>query len=159
MLETLLPLLTWASLLGCGLMAGVFFAFSTFVMKGLARVPPATGIAAMQGINTAVMPSVFLGVFMATALVCAGLVVSSVFTWAQPAARLRLLGGLLYLVGCFGVTAGFNVPRNDALARLSADSAEAPAYWARYQSEWTAWNHVRTLACLGALVSLVLSRD
>lgn len=37
--------------LGCGLIAGVFFAFSTFVMSALARLQPAQGIAAMQSIN------------------------------------------------------------------------------------------------------------
>ena len=36
---------------GCGLMAGVFSAFSTFVMKALARLPAHEGIAAMQSIN------------------------------------------------------------------------------------------------------------
>jgi uncharacterized membrane protein len=37
--------------LGCGLIAGVFFAFSVFVMSALARLQPAQGIAAMQSIN------------------------------------------------------------------------------------------------------------
>jgi hypothetical protein len=43
--------LTLVSALGCGLMAGDFFAFSTFLMKALARLPTAQGIAAMQSIN------------------------------------------------------------------------------------------------------------
>ena len=42
---------TLASALGCGLVAGVFFAFSTFVMPALKRLPPAHGIAVMQSIN------------------------------------------------------------------------------------------------------------
>ena len=37
--------------LGCGLIAGAFFAFSSFVMPALKRLPPAHGIAAMQSIN------------------------------------------------------------------------------------------------------------
>jgi uncharacterized membrane protein len=41
--------------LGCGLMAGFFFAFSAFVMKALARHSAAEGIAAMQSINVAVI--------------------------------------------------------------------------------------------------------
>jgi len=32
--------LTFLSLLGCGLVAGIFFAFSNFVMKSLGRLPP-----------------------------------------------------------------------------------------------------------------------
>ncbi|MCD6054620.1 MAG: putative integral rane protein [Rubrobacteraceae bacterium] len=37
---------TLASALGCGLVAGVFFAFSTFVMAALRRLKPEEGIAA-----------------------------------------------------------------------------------------------------------------
>jgi len=36
---------------GCGLLAGVFFAFSTFMMKSLSRIPAEQGIAAMQSIS------------------------------------------------------------------------------------------------------------
>ena len=45
-------LLTFIAALGSGLVAGIFFAFSNFVMKALARVPPAQGVAAMQSINS-----------------------------------------------------------------------------------------------------------
>jgi uncharacterized membrane protein len=60
-------------------------------------------------------------------------------------------------VGTFGVTVVANVPRNDALAALDADSAGAVAAWTRYLAEWTAWNHVRTPAALAALTPLMLS--
>lgn len=50
--------------LGCGLVAGVFFAFSTFVMSALARLQPAQGIAAMQSINiTAINPLFMMAIF------------------------------------------------------------------------------------------------
>jgi len=54
--------LTLVSALGCGLTAGVFFAFSSFVMKALGRIQPAQGIAAMQSINgkTSPCPVLFL---------------------------------------------------------------------------------------------------
>jgi uncharacterized membrane protein len=48
-------LVALATALGCGLIAGVFFAFSTFVMKALGSLLPAQGIAAMQSINLAVL--------------------------------------------------------------------------------------------------------
>jgi uncharacterized membrane protein len=38
--------LTLLAALGCGLIAGVFFAFSALVMRALARRPHAEGIAA-----------------------------------------------------------------------------------------------------------------
>ena len=58
------------SALGCGLMAGTFFAFSVFVMSALARLPAPQGIAAMQSINITVINPVFMLVFMGTALTC-----------------------------------------------------------------------------------------
>jgi uncharacterized membrane protein len=43
------------ALLGSALIGGIFFAFSSFVMKALARVPSPEGIAAMQSINVVVL--------------------------------------------------------------------------------------------------------
>ena len=149
--------LTLGSALGCGLMAGAFFAFSSFVMKALARLPPARGIAAMQSINVAVINPVFLGVFVGTAAPCALLAIFSVIRWQNPGAVYVLVGGLLYLIGTFLVTMVFNVPRNDALAAVDPASAEGARVWARYLSRWTAWNHVRTVAALAAASALTLA--
>ncbi|MCP3162150.1 DUF1772 domain-containing protein [Myxococcus sp. QH3KD-4-1] len=154
MMELVLGVLTWVAVLGCGLMAGVFFAFSTFVMSGLTKLPAARGIAAMQAINVSAVSGLFIAAFIGTVLACAGLVVSSLGTWSEPLSQARILGGAVFLVGSFAVTAAFNVPRNDALAALNPDSAEAAVAWARYVSGWTAWNHVRTVACLSATVLL-----
>lgn len=62
-IDALLYLLTLLSALGCGLIAGVFLAFSAFIMKALTRVAPAQGILAMQSINIVVINPWFLGVF------------------------------------------------------------------------------------------------
>ena len=43
--------LVMATALACGLMSGAFYAFSSFVMAGLKRLPTEQGIAAMQSIN------------------------------------------------------------------------------------------------------------
>lgn len=59
-----------------------------------------------------------------------------------------LASGLLYFIGSFLVTVTFNVARSDPLARVDAQSPEAPAYWSCYVLEWTRWNHVRTVASL-----------
>jgi uncharacterized membrane protein len=42
---------TLIAALGCGLIAGVFFAFSSFVMLALKRLEPAEGTAAMQSLT------------------------------------------------------------------------------------------------------------
>ncbi len=85
--------------LGCGLVAGVFFAFSTFVMQALGQQPPAQGIATMQAINITVINPWFMGVLFGTAAACVGLAIAAVIDLQHPSARWLLLGSLLYLVG------------------------------------------------------------
>jgi uncharacterized membrane protein len=143
--------------LGAGLIAGVFFGFSSFIMTALGQQPPAHGIAAMQAINVVVLNPVFLGVFVGTAALCGLLIVVALLASSGPAALARIGGGLLYVVGTFGVTLRFNVPLNNALARVEPASAEGASLWADYLVRWTTWNHVRTAAGLLAAAALTLS--
>jgi uncharacterized membrane protein len=138
------------SALGCGLIAGVFFAFSTFVMKALAQQPPAQGIAAMQAINITVINPWFMTAFLGTAATCFVLAVSSLLKWHQPGAVYLLVGSLLYLLGTFLVTMLGNVPLNDALAIADPNSTEGATLWAKYLTDWVLWNHVRTITPLAA---------
>src|SRR5262245_15462605 len=151
-----LTVLTLLSALGSGLMAGVFFAFSAAVMSALSRLPPASGIAAMQSINVAVINPVFLTALLGTALACGAVAISSLWTWHEPGARLRLAGSLAYLAGTFLVTIVFNIPRNNALAAVDPASAGGARLWAGYLTGWTAWNHVRTVAALAAAALLTM---
>jgi uncharacterized membrane protein len=143
------------SALGCGLIAGVFFAFSTFVMNALSRLPPAQGIAAMQSINITVINPWFMTVFLGTAATCIFLAFSSL-KWHQPGATYLLIGSLLYLVGTVGVTIAFNVPLNDALAKVEPGSAEGAKLWASYLVNWIMWNHIRSAAALAAAGLLIV---
>ena len=141
--------LTFAAALGCALVGGIFFAFSNFVMKALFRIPAPSGIAAMQAINLTVLNPLFFALFFGTAALCALLLF---LRWESPFA---LGGAVLYLIGTLGVTMVFNVPRNNALARV--DPASSVSDWRRYVQEWTWWNHVRTLAAVTAATLLHLS--
>lgn len=143
--------------LGCGLIAGVFFAFSTFVMPALARLQPAQGIAAMQSINITVINPLFMGAFLGTAATCIYLTISSLLKWNQPGAAYLLIGSLLYLIGTLGVTIVFNVPLNDALANAKPDSTDGANLWANYLVNWTFWNHIRTVAALAATASFIIA--
>lgn len=145
--------------LGCGLIAGVFFAFSTFVMKALAQQPPAQGIATMQSINITVINPWFMTVFLGTSVGCLVLIVSSLLRWQQPGTAYLLVSALFYLIGCFGVTLVFNVPLNDALAVANPNSPEGANLWANYLTNWTFWNHVRTIAAFIAAVLLTLATN
>jgi uncharacterized membrane protein len=150
------PLMLVAAL-GCGLVAGVFFAFSTFVMPALDRLHPPQGIAAMQSINITAINPLFMTAIFGTAVACIILAVSSVLRWNQPGAVYLLIGSLLYLVGTVLVTIAFNVPLNDALAIADPNSTDGATLWARYLTNWTLWNHVRTVAGLAAAASLTIA--
>lgn len=144
-----------ASTVASALVGGVFFAFSAFVMRALADLPPAQGISAMQRVNVAVIDPLFLGVFLGTAPL---LGITTYVGRHSPPSFAWLLGTfLLYLVGSVGVTMAFNVPRNNRLASLQATSAEAAAYWPIYMREWLLWNHVRCIASLAAAIVAMLA--
>lgn len=143
--------------LGTGVVAGVFCGFSTFVMRGLAELPPAQGVAAMKSVNTAAVRPPFMIVFLGSTVLCAVVAVVTFVLWPDEGTAELLVGSGLFLFGSFGVTAAANVPRNDALTRVEAGSAEADAYWPRYVREWTRWNHVRTVASAGACLAYVLA--
>ncbi len=154
--------LTFATALGCGLIAGVFFTFSTFVMPALGRLPAPQGIAAMQSINVAAITPSFMAALFGTGLACAILIGGSLMTWSRPGGVYVVLGSLLYLLGTILVTIVANVPRNDALAAVDPATAEAATLWASYLTSWTVWNHVRSATAFGAAalltVALCLSR-
>ena len=153
MADNILFILTLLTALGCGLMAGIFFIFSNTVMNALAQLQPPQGIAAMQSINRVILNPLFFVTFMGTAVISILLAISLVWIWNQPGSIYILLGVLCYFVGAFFVTIVFNVPMNEALDKVEPDSIEAANLWAKYLTNWTAWNHVRTVACfLGALV-------
>jgi uncharacterized membrane protein len=143
--------------LGCGLIAGVFFAFSVFVMSALARLQPAQGIAAMQSINIMAIAPLFMMVLFGTAAACILLTISALSKWHQPSSGYLLLGSLLYVIGTVLVTIAFNIPLNNALAKVEPGSPEGATLWASYLTTWTNWNHVRTLTALAAAALIIIA--
>ena len=139
-----------AALLGSALIAGVFFAFSSFIMKALARVPSHEGIAAMQSINVVVINPAFLGLFVGTAGVCLLVVLLAVSSWGAASAPFLLAGAMSYLIGTFLVTGAGNVPLNNRLAAVSAIDSTADSVWEHYLDRWTLLNTVRTAAAVFA---------
>ena len=146
-----------ATALGCGLVAGVFFAFSSFVMPALKRLEPAHGIAAMQSINRLAVAPAFMAALFGTAVACLGLAVWAAIFWGERPAALVLAGGGLYLVGTIGVTIARNVPLNERLAKLHSRNADATVRWDEYVAKWTAWNHARAAAALAAAATLTIA--
>ncbi len=149
-MNQLRPIVGTTALLGSALIGGVFFAFSSFVMKALARVPSSEGIAAMQSINVVVINPSFLGAFLGTAVLSLGVVGLALVRWSHPSAMFFLGGAVFYVVGTFLVTMFGNVPLNDQLAAVSATDPATRDVWDHYLDRWTMWNHVRTVAAMVA---------
>jgi uncharacterized membrane protein len=138
--------LLWFSAVGCGAMAGVYFAFSGFVMTALSRIDQASGVAAMNSINTVILRSLFMPLFFGTTVAAVILAVVALFRWGTPGALSMFVGGVAYVLGMFVVTMLLNVPLNNVLQAAEPSIAEAATTWLRYLREWTMWNHVRTVA-------------
>lgn len=155
MITSVLTVLTVLGIVGCGLVAGVFFAFSTSVMPGLARLPKPAAALAMQQTNRAILNPLFLSVFVATVPVCAALVAIALATGASGTFWL-VTGAVLHVVGGFVLTTAVNVPMNNRLDATDPDSAEGAEIWTEYLSRWTAWNHVRAVASTLAAASLAI---
>jgi uncharacterized membrane protein len=150
MQQLIIPGLLWFCAIGCGLLGGLYFAFSTFVMTSLGRIGQVAGISAMNAINVDIVRSPFIPIFFGTTLASAALAGLAIFRWGEPGALAMMAGGIIYVLGMFVVTVVFNVPLNNALAAVDPASADAASLWARYLKDWTFWNHVRTIACIAA---------
>ena len=69
-----------------------------------------------------------MSAFIGSAIVCVDPRSRRSSRWDEPYAVYLLVGGLCYLVGAFGLTIGYHVPRNDALAEV--DPSQASGRWA-----------------------------
>ena len=148
-----------AAALTSAAVGGLFYAFSTFVMRGLDRTEPADAITAMRGINAEAQANApFLVLFVGSALLALVVGAVTVFRLSQPGAGYVLAGAVLALVA-FLVTMAFNVPLNDRLDAVDPSglsAADALREWQAYLNPWTAWNHVRTVApLLGSVLILI----
>lgn len=149
--------LTYVAAIGTGLMAGVFFAFSTFVMPALKRAKHPHGMIAMQEINLAAPSPLFMLGLFGTGIVCAVLGVVSVGSLDESVGVLRLIGSALYIVSAIALTGAYHIPRNNALAAVDPNDATAVEVWTRYAREWTAANHVRTIGPFVASILLTIA--
>lgn len=157
MVGSLITAVTFVTALCSGLMAGLFFVFSAFMMTALARLGAPQGIAAMQSVNLTILNPLFLTIFMGTALLSLVTAVAAIWHWSAEGSGWLLAGSLLYLVGILLVTMLLNVPLNDALATVDPGSADGAALWQRYLDVWVKWNHVRTVAGIGALAAFIMA--
>ncbi len=152
-MNNLIAALTIFALIGSGLMAGTFFAFSTFIMQAFAARPAGEAMNAMKEINVVILRSPFMAIFFGTALACAILLVYSLVYPVSTGSYLVAAASGVYLVTNILVTGMFNVPRNNRLAKTESDDLMAGAVWDEYLESWTRWNHIRTV---GGILSAIM---
>jgi len=138
---------------GAGVVTGLLFAFSNFVMRALAELPNDKGMFAMQRVNEKIINPVFLVVFLGTPVLCVLIAYRSVLQLSSSGNLFLFMGAIAYLIGPFGITVLFNVPLNNQLAE--AECSVADKVWPNYQKRWQRWNHVRT--CIGAVSVALLA--
>ena len=152
-----ITILLWFSAVACGLLAGVYFAFSTFIMQALASIDRAAGAAAMNAINRVILRSAFMPLFIGSSLSSLLIAILALTRWDAPEAPAMLSGGLTYFIGMFVVTMRCNVPLNNALNAVDPANESSAATWTDYLNRWTRWNHVRTIASTAALILFIVA--
>ena len=158
MAADLTTVLLWTAALSSGLIAGVYFAFSGFIMQAFSRIDENCSIAAMNSINTSILKSLFMPLFFGSTIVSVLLIVVALVRWGEVGAAMSLTAGVIYLLGMFVCTVLFNVPLNNALSKVQENGSDAHQVWSRYLTTWTKWNHLRTVCsiatcaiCIGIL--------
>jgi len=156
-IDSIISYLVVAAITGAGIVTGLLFAFSNFIMRALAELQPDHGMFAMQQINEKIINPLFLIFFLGTPLLCLIIAVYCLLHLNNTHSVLLLLGSIGYIIGPFGITVRCNVPLNNKLAAVHP--AEGADVWSHYQVNWQRCNHVRTyiglisniFLCLGLL--------
>lgn len=141
--------LTLFCVVGSGTDGGAYFAFSTFVMQALHRIPPELAVRAMHEIDRAAENLWFAIALFGTGIAAIILGAHSLRRLTTPRGKYLLAGSLIYLVSLL-VTFGCNVPLNNALDMVKPGSADVARSWQRYWDVWMVWNHIRTITALAS---------
>ena len=155
MSSSMITVLLWTAALSSGLMAGVYFAFSTFIMWAFGKIDTAHAIAAMNAINETILRSLFMPLFFGSTIISVLLMITALLYWGEPGATLSLIAGAVYFFGMFICTVVFNVPLNNKLARATLNSDNAHKAWSHYLTTWTRWNHFRTVSSIVSCIPCV----
>ena len=148
MTSSIVTALLWTAALSSGLIAGIYFAFSGFIMRAFGDIDTEHSIAAMNSINKTILRSLFMPLFFGSSLISVLLIAAAIAQWGEAGTGLTLIVGFVYFFGMFVCTILFNVPLNNSLAKLDKNSENAHRVWSRYLKTWTTWNHLRTVSSL-----------
>ncbi|MFS8617233.1 MAG: anthrone oxygenase family protein [Solitalea sp.] len=157
---TFLQLITGITCLLTGLVAGLFYSYSCSVTGGLGKLPAREYLTAFQAINKAILNPWFFAGFLGC------LVALPLSTWlayrggVQDAFHLLLASSAVYLFGVFGVTILGNVPLNEHVATLQADTLpeeELAEERSLFERPWNKYNRIRTVASTISFLLVILA--
>lgn len=150
-------LLLIASVVSSGLMAGLFFGWAVSVIPGTKVIDDQAYVTTMQNINREILNPLFIGAFLATPVLLAAAAIAHYRSGSTRVATMLIASAATYTVGVLAVTAGGNVPLNNALDSFDMATATAQDLRSRrvsYETPWNRWHNLRTLA---SIVSLALA--
>jgi len=148
MSSTIMTILLWTAAVSSGLIAGVYFAFSGFIMQSFSKLNITQSIAAMNSINKVILRSLFMPLFFGSTIASVLLIIFSLIHWSEAGSLIALVAGATYFFGMFVCTVMFNVPLNNSLAGIDHTSTNAPQIWSHYLKTWTNWNHLRMICSI-----------
>lgn len=144
-----------AAAVGAGLIAGLCFAFASFLMRSFDALGAPAAIRTMQSVNTTILRSSAMVVWFGTAALG---VAAALLAKGNMA---TIVAAVLYGIGAILITGRGNVPLNEALDRfdpdaLAGDPSAAETVWRDYRVAWGRWNGLRTVVCAVASAGFVL---
>jgi uncharacterized membrane protein len=141
--------LLWLLAISSALMAGVYFAFSMFVIQSFNTLETKQAVNAMNAINKTILRSLFMPIFFISTLLSLSLIIVALIQWPEKGTAIILLAGITYFVGMFICTIVYNVPLNNALKNVDIQNNDQTVKaWEHYFTVWTRWNHLRTVSAL-----------
>jgi uncharacterized membrane protein len=142
--------------------AMIFTVFSVIINPSFRKLSDKEYLLKMQKINRDIQNPGFFSVFFGVVL----LLPLSIFLNRNNKRGTKLsyikYATLFYVIGTFGVTLFANVPLNERLDRFSvhkASNLHMSKVRNQYARSWNAWNIVRTIASLAAVLTLLKSRN
>jgi uncharacterized membrane protein len=139
-----------AAAVGAGLAGGVYFTFTAIVLPALRRRSAIEAVAVMQRANERAVRAPFMIVFFGGAIAaCAAAGTGQSAELGDNIVSLRVIGASLALASV-GTTIVFNVPLNNALARVHPSEATALAAWRSFDAGWSRANALRTVLAVAS---------
>ena len=140
-----------------GLLAGLYLAFACGIAPAFQSIDDVTYVRTFRLINRRILNPWFLTLFFLAPL--SAIVLAALWIMSDPFANPGLFfAGVVCALSMFFITVLRNVPLNNALERTKITEIHpAGRVRAQYENQWNAWNLMRTLSGVAAVVLLMIS--